>query len=199
MFGAMSLRPGEGEDAGVAEIFGGVSLGWWWHTTEDLIDKIDPTFLRRDAGIYAETLLRLTTDERLPFDPAAEADEIASAAERYHASAGGRIDLSGTARAARGLASAIRAANVAELPADEANAVTMALCRTLIPVNYTRNGPFHHDLAVETKPVPGLMDATALASLEPAGDDWHYLHAKLVRERNRVEHALRAAKGMLPR
>jgi hypothetical protein len=199
MFGALSLRPGTGEDAAVAEIFGGESLGWWWHTTEDLTDKIDPAFLRRDAGIYAETLWRLCAGERLPFDPAAEADEIAAAAERHQESSRGALDLKGTAATARELASAVRAARIEALPAETANELTRALCRTLIPINYTKNGPFHHDLAVETKPLPGLMRAESLPSLDRAGDDWHFLHASLVRERNRVEHALRTAAQLIPR
>jgi hypothetical protein len=197
MFGALSLRPGGGEDTAVAEIFGGESLGWWWHTAEDLIDKIDRDFLARDAGIYAETLRRLCTDERLPFDPAAEADEIASAAERYQEASGGTLDLSSTSETARELSNLIRAAGIDRLPGGRANDVIRALCRTLIPINYTKNGPFHHDLAVETKPVPGLMQADMLAMFDRSSDDWHFLYASLVRERNRVEHALRLAMRQL--
>jgi hypothetical protein len=69
----------------------------------------------------------------------------------------------------------------------------MRLCRTLIPVNYTRLGPFEHDLALSTKPVPGLADAGRLAALDPGDDDYYFLRTKLVRERNRVEHALKTA------
>lgn len=198
LFGAFSLRPGTGDDEAVSEIFGGVSLGWWWHTAEDLIDKIDPEFLARDAGVYAETLWRLCTLERLPFDPSLEADEIAVTLERYHEAAGGVIDLERTAASARELAEAIRHVDASILTAAEENAFIKSLNQTLIPVNYTGNGPFHHDLAVETRPVAGLKDAGKLASLDPAGDDWHFLLTKLVRERNRVEHALREAAKSLP-
>lgn len=197
LFGALSLRPGTGEDAAVSEIFGGVSLGWWWHTVEDLIDKIDPEFFNRDAGVYAETLWRLCAGDRIPFDPAAEADEIASALARYDMASGGEINLSGVTARARELADEIRARSLATMPAPKANETTKALSRELIPVNYTEHGPYHHDLAVETKPVPGLMDAGKLATLDRRGDDWHFLHAKLVRERNRVEHAIRSAGRLL--
>src|SRR5215208_2288342 len=127
MFGALSLRPGGGEDAAVAEIFGGESLGWWWHTTEDLIDKIDRDFLVRDARVYAETLWRLCADERLPFDPAAEVDEIASAADNYQNASGGSLDLSSTSELARELSSLIRVAGIDRLPAGRANDVIRAL------------------------------------------------------------------------
>lgn len=193
LFGALSLRPGDGADAGVAEIFGGVSLGWWWHTAEDLIDKIDPEFLLRDARVFAETMWRLCTLERLPFDPALEADEIAATLDRYHEAAAGAIDLASSATRARTVAEAIREVDLSIMSAEDENAFLMGLTRTLIPVNYTEHGPFHHDLAVETAPVAGLRDSRKLASLDSGSDDWHYLLTKLVRERNRVDAALRAA------
>lgn len=69
----------------------------------------------------------------------------------------------------------------------------MALAHLLIPVNYTRTGPFEHDLALGTSPLPGLADTVRLGQLDPDGDDVRFLRTRLERERNRVEHALRAA------
>ena len=198
LFGALSLRPGTGDDAAVAEIFGGVSLGWLWHTAEDLIDKIDPDFLKRDASIYAETLWRLCTLERLPFDPSFEADEIGNALDGYHAAARGEIDLAGVAGRARKLADAIRQVDLSIMNAEDENELIKSLNQVLIPVNYTEHGPFHHDLTTETQAAAGLKESGRLAALDRAGDDWHFLHAKLVRERNRVEHALRTAEKLLP-
>ncbi len=37
-------------------------LGWWWHTTEDTLDKIDPEHHVRDTKIYVEVVGRLATD-----------------------------------------------------------------------------------------------------------------------------------------
>jgi hypothetical protein len=91
-----------------------------------------------------------------------------------------------------------RAANERRTPA-ETNELRMRLCRLLIPVNYTRLGPFEHDLALSTKPVPGLSDAGRLAALDAGSDDHHFLRTKLVRERNRVEHALREAMRLAER
>ena len=183
--------------AALAQLLGaggkGGGLGWWWHTTEDTLDKIDPANLVRDAGVYAETLWRLCTAERLPIDPAAAADEIADTLARYHADAGGALDLSGSETLARDLSASIRAADPTSMSPAKANDLVMGLCRRLIPVNYTRSGPFEQDLALGTRPLPGLADAGKLAFLDPTADEFHYLRTKLVRERNRVEHALRAA------
>ena len=182
--------------AALAQLLGGGGkgggLGWWWHTTEDTLDKIDPANFVRDAGVYAETLWQLCTLERLPFDPAASADEMADHLDRYHATAAGAVDLNGTGNLARDLAAAVRASDGGQRSAEEANRRTMALCRLLIPVNYTRSGPFEHDLALGTRPLPGLADVARLATLAPGSNDAHFLRTKLVRERNRIEHALRA-------
>ncbi|MER3437009.1 MAG: hypothetical protein C4346_05055, partial [Chloroflexota bacterium] len=164
VFAALSeqARDASGVGAALAQLLGaggrGGGLGWWWHTTEDTLDKIDPGNFVRDAGIYAETLWRLCTLDRLPFDPAAGAGEMATAIASYHEQAQGAIDLSRTAELARETARAIRSA-AEPASSEEANRRTRDLCHLLIPANYTRSGPFGHDLALGTKPVPGLADA----------------------------------------
>ena len=91
------------------------------------------------------------------------------------------------------MGAAIRAAAFSDRSPDDANRVILGLCRLLIPVNYTRSGPFEQDLALGSSPLPGLAEVARLAGLDPAADEFHFLRTKLVRERNRVEHALRTA------
>ena len=68
------------------------------------------------------------------------------------------------------------------------------LGRLLIPVNYTRGGPFEHDLALGTAAAarPGRRRHARPARPRPS-DGLRFLRTSLERERNRVEHALRAA------
>ena len=193
LFGALSFRPASESDAAVAEIFGGRSLGWWWHTTEDLVDKINPDNLVRDVRVYEATLLGLCREERIPFDPAAGAREMADTLSSYATRAGGAIDLTDSAKLAGTVVGAIDDAAIERRPAAEANQLTMALCRALIPVNYTANGPFEQDLATDSAPLPGLREVDRLAELEPGSDDWHFLRTKLHRAQNRVDHALSKA------
>jgi hypothetical protein len=181
---AMAQLLGAGTRAG--------GLGWWWHTTEDTRDKIDESNLVRDAQVYAETLWRLCTLPQLPFDYAAAADEMAQTLARYHEAANGRLDLERTRALALELAQELRGA-LDHLDPARANVVLIELGHLLIPVNYTRWGPFEHDLALGTQPLPGLADAARLGQLDPAGDEIRFLRTRLERERNRVEHALRAA------
>jgi hypothetical protein len=74
-----------------------------------------------------------------------------------------------------------------------ANELIADLCRLIIPVNFTESGPYDHDLALSTRPVPGLRLSDQLSSLDPDSSEFRFLRTKLVRERNRVAGALRAA------
>jgi hypothetical protein len=170
----------------------GGGLGWWWHTTEDLLDKIDPDNLKRDAQVYAEALWQLTTVERLPFSFAAAADEIAEALESYQTADFPLFER--TIGLARSLEADLREIECSTaFTAEQTNRLCMDLSRILIPINYTRNGPFEQDLALSSRSVPSLSDAKNLQDLHPTSDDYRYLQTQLVRERNRVEHGLKQA------
>ena len=171
----------------------GGGLGWWWHTTEDTLDKINADFLVRDCKVYAEAMWRLTTLERLPLDIAALANEIGDAVKGYQEAAKGSIDLSGTIEMASNLSSKIRSLDFSQVSPERANGLLMDIDRMLLPVNFTANGPFEQDLALGTVPVPGLREAGQLASMDQGSDDFKFLKTKLVRQRNRIEAALRAA------
>ncbi len=82
MFVDVSAQPAGESPAGaaIASLSGGASksggLGWWWHTTEDTLDKIDRAHLHRDAQVYALVLWRWCTAPVLPLDYAATAAEL---------------------------------------------------------------------------------------------------------------------------
>ncbi len=199
LFASLSEQPRDDSETGIAlaQLLGagarGGGLGWWWHTTEDTLDKIDSDNLVRDARVYAETLWQLCTLPQLPFDYAATADELAETLARYHEAANGRLDLQRTQKLALDLGQQLRAGALDPLDPAEANAAVRDLGHLLIPVNYTRSGPFEHDLALSTSPLPGLTDAVTLGQLDADGDALRFLRTQLERERNRVEHALRTA------
>ena len=199
LFATLSEQPRDDSPTGAAMAqllgAGGKSggLGWWWHTPEDTRDKIDPAHLVRDAQVYAETLWRLCTLPRLPFDYAATADELAETLARDHDAARGRLDLERTRQLALALGRELRSGALDRLDDERVNAVLIELGHRLIPVNYTCAGPFAHDLALGTTPLPGLADALTLGQLAADSDELRFLRTRLERERNRVEHALRGA------
>ena len=152
-------------------------LGWWWHTPDDTLDKLDPALLARDARLYAATLFRLCAEPILPFNYAAAAAELDAFVAEYQQLLGDRFDLDSCARAhpsaASGCGDAPRCAGAAaraaggagSAPANLAaiNAALMALGRAIIPLNYTAAGPFGHDPALAVPALPLLDAARQLA------------------------------------
>ena len=69
----------------------------------------------------------------------------------------------------------------------------IALSRALVPLCYTTGDRFHHDLAIPVLPLAGLQGARELSGLDPTSDQARFAVAALVRERNRVVHALEQA------
>jgi len=200
------------EGVGIPSVLAGLSsqpeggLGWWWHTPDDTLDKIDgPNFLR-DTQVYLLTCWRLCTLPVLPYDYTATANELRDRLHMLQESANGRFDLTSLiiegdalhADAER-LNAAATAAGNDDARAERLNAAIMAVGRALIPVNYTLAGPFEVDLALENPILPGLAPVADLAAMDPASNDAGFLRTRLVRERNRVQHALATARREIAR
>lgn len=212
MLMSLSEQPAENADPVLLalhhQISGGAGasggLGWWWHTPEDTIDKIDPQLLKRDATIYTLILHRLCTRPILPYDYAAVVGDLTATVGQIQAKAGDHFDLQPVSTELKELDAAIdrlkervAALSAAGAPDPTVAAIInkgiMRLGRALIPVDYTNTGQFDHDLAVPTKPLPSLQAAASLATLDPESDEYHFLRTRLVRERNRAVYGLRQA------
>ncbi|HVQ75701.1 MAG TPA: hypothetical protein VMT79_09210, partial [Candidatus Binatia bacterium] len=77
-----------------------------------------------------------------------------------------------------------------------ANRRLMRLSRALVPLLYTTGDRFAHDLAVGVPPLAGLDRARGLAGMDPASDLFKFSLTALVREENRVLHALDEATAL---
>ncbi len=221
MFVDLSTQPAHGRDGAPPEgasrggdSGGGMppagALGWWWHTPEDTVDKIDRANLRRDAEVYALMLWRWCTAAVLPLDYAAAAEELQEVLAGITHAAGEALDLRPAIDAARGLAEAAARMNVEagrliaaiaggtgtrkqRAAAAVLNEALMRAGRALIPATYTASGPFDHDRAVPVPPVPVLQPASGLRSMPPDSMEFRTLYTRLVRERNKVTHAIHLA------
>ena len=179
---------------------GGGGLPWWWHTTEDLPDKIDPSLLERDCKIYVGIVHTLCSEPVLPLDCEATARDWLAKLRPLRSPAGGHVDLGPTIAAARRLVAATaalgRAARSLRGARDRQavraiNAALMKLGRTLIPIGYTQIGRFDHDPALEQPDVPLLGAVRALAGVR--SDDARHLAVRAVRGLNAVRFALNQA------
>ncbi len=185
-------------------------LGWWWHTTEDTLDKIDPANLERDIKIYVEVTGRLLTDPVPPFDVQAALQEISDEVTAAEAlwdglPAGGpdddttfsllRADIDAGLAAAIAVQVKIDSDSLTEAEADQLSAAIVQACKYLIPVNYTSGGEFAHDSALGSSPLPGLKPVKSVVSMS---DDelWAATH-QLRRSVNRVRFGVRQATRVL--
>ena len=216
MFGGVSVQPAGESAAGaaLASLHGGPrtsgGLGWWWHTTDDTLDKIDRENLRRDAEVYALVLWRWCTAAVLPLDYRAAAAELGLALRNIQEAAGDGFDLSAPLDAVTRLTGAVdrlhasaervaasvgtgRGTRKQRDAASLVNDTLMRAGRALIPINYTSTGAFDHDLAVPIPPIPVLQSGARLRGLSRGTDEYHALETRLVRERNKIAHTIDAA------
>ena len=181
-------------------------LGWWHHSIENTIDKLDWTYMQEHLRVYGAWLWELCTAPVLPFDFTDVADQFI---ERLGALAapGAGIGIGGAlARAEQFRAAAQRldaaaqdwraryasGAVVDDAPAAALNACFKRLSRMLVPLASTAAGTYGHDAYGYTPQgsmVPTLFDVPRLGTLADGEARW-MLETGLIRARNRVADTL---------
>ena len=180
-------------------LVGSAGFPWWWHTKDDTIDKIDADVLALDTRVYLAATLRALNAPVLPLDHRRAATAVLAELDALEAAAGARFDLAPALERARALVErleAVAAALGGRIPTaslDAVNGDLLRLSRVLVPLAYTTGDRFAHDLALPIAPLAGLQRCRELASLDPESDAFKFARVALVRERNRVVHALDSA------
>jgi len=187
-------------------------LAWFWHTSADTIDKIDADILLRDVKIYVAVLWRLCTDKVLPMNFVDVAEELIRLIQGLQQKAAASFDLapamekakklSGSARQLHQKITEFKGNDKKEKDAGDDGAVMldhclMKLSRILMPINYSSVSPYDFDPALSVQPLPRLQPVAELAELSPAGDAFKFLERKMIRERNRLCHALDKAHELI--
>lgn len=181
----------------------GAGFGWWWHTPDDTLDKMDPDLLVRDTRVYVHAIWRLLTEPVLPLDYGAAAAALDRQLSELAAKLEGRLDLSRlTTRVGqlRDQAEAVRS-HAPQLRDDvEANRINQALVavsRALVPMDYTTGDRFGHDPALGQAPYPVLDPVRRLAAAQAGSDEARFLANAATRACNRLAFALDQANAAL--
>ncbi|SKA24528.1 M28 family peptidase [Consotaella salsifontis] len=178
---------------------GAMKLGWWWHTPQDTLDKIDAQNLVRDTRIFVQVVSRLLFSPVLPLDYRAHAADLRSVLSGLGEELGDRFDMSELmARLDEFSVLAERTAATAERSAssEQAERLNRALLRTsraLVPMDYTQGDRFVHDPALAQAAWPVLQPLRALARSAPEGAEAALCYVSARRAANRMAHALRSA------
>lgn len=193
LFGAISHQPKDLDEAGHI-----LPLGWWWHTSEDTLDKIDPRLLVRDTQVFVHGVLRLLLSDRLPLDYALYARAIGQELAALHVpeSAASAMQL---AELAENLAADLEAAATMadEVPPEAYNEILRSVSRVLVPLECTRGDRFSHDPALPLPHWPVLDPLRALHGAGPGTDAFRFAEVGAVRASNRIRHALAHARGLV--
>jgi N-acetylated-alpha-linked acidic dipeptidase len=197
MFMGMGEQPAGSAESFTRSVFGGgarkaAGFGWWWHTPDDTLDKMDPDLLVRDTRIYVHTIGRLLTDQVLPLDYAAAASALSVELTKAQQALSGAFDLSGLIARAEVLRD--KAETVARLSDDAAvarvNQALMAVSRAMVPMDYTTGDRFEHDPALPQSKYPALDVVRQLAAAAPGSDEAMFLTGGARRACNRLGYAL---------
>lgn len=187
-------RPDDPEDKLAQTRSGAYDFGWWWHTADDLPDKIDPEFFRRDADIYASFVMRFAISDVVPLDFHEAALEIEDLVEYWIEKAKGRFDLSVARAKAKDLLSYCEKLYAGEpKDADAFNALLMRLERELVPLNYTTGNIYENDSGVPLPPMPSLKLIETLVKAPVGSDEENEILVELVHKLNFVLHGLSTA------
>jgi N-acetylated-alpha-linked acidic dipeptidase len=200
MFMGMGEQPASTDSNVAAAVFGGgtrkgAGFGWWWHTPDDTLDKMDPELLVRDTRIYVHTLWRLLTDRTIPLDYAEQARSVLRELMPLAKQLAGRLDMAELIRLAetlRDVGEAVLAVSLERDPALVDHAL-MRASRALVPLDYTSGDRFGHDPALPQTPYPALSPVRQLASSPPGSDEAAFLGVSAQRAYNRMAHALEQA------
>jgi hypothetical protein len=209
MFMGMGEQPAAGGMDVTASILGsgsgrkGAGFGWWWHTPDDTIDKIDPVLLVRDARIYVHTLWHLLHDAVVRLDYGQWASDFLAELGKLQAGLAGRFDLDPLVTGAEALRT--RAAALRERAQTATgdgkcaalNTALMRVSRALVPIDYTSGDRFGHDPALGQSAWPPLDPIRRLAAVAAGSEDAKFMAVAAVRARNRIAHALDQATAAL--
>lgn len=186
-----------------SELFGGKNsggYGWWWHTTEDKMDKIDKDNLKRDCQVYLDIVYKFSTDRIIPVNQLEALNEISVALNSYAEKANGVLDFSVTVNRMEQLKEKVKELYLESENPEISNQDVMAvneailkLSRILVPLNYVSGDIFDHDLAVNTPSVPLLFKINEFGKVNHNSHEYLLLKNELKRNLNKVNYALKEA------
>jgi hypothetical protein len=207
LFMTAGEQPAESGNNVAAAIFGGsgrkgAGFGWWWHTPEDTLDKMDSDLLARDTRIYVHAIWRLLTDAVAPLDYSAYADALLNELSSLDLNVKG-VDLSPLVSAVQALKAKASALNTVIKSAPDVSAsaaiesALMKVSRHLVPVDYVGGDRFAQDPALAQSPYPLLDPLRRLQAARDGRDEAGFLNVAAVRARNKMVQALDEALAVL--
>lgn len=158
-----------------SKLFGdgkGGGFGWWWHTTEDTLDKISPEYLQRDCKIYLSIIWELCTSRLIEVNQLNAIMEISNYLNQYNEAMPNHKGLAETKKRIKSLKKLIIQVedtvklreNLTEYQVEEYNKWNIRMSKGLVRLNYVNEDEFNHDSALAQPPLPLLAVALKFES-----------------------------------
>lgn len=184
----------------------GATLGWWNHTIEDNLEKVDLTNLNKDNKVNCAYLLGLLNSDILPYDFSKTCLDIKTKLESLNQTFSHIIDISNIIENIDKLSEYVIQLNETKEKLSKMgkmnekckiiNKCLLKLSRALTNAIYTYSDRFEQDsygLSILQEPIPLLQDSVKLASMNPEDEEYKLLYTKAIRNRNRVADAIKKA------
>jgi hypothetical protein len=200
LFMGLSEQPQSNNPAAEAfsQLFGAGKaggFGWWWHTTEDTIDKISPENLVRDCKIYVAIVYEACSTKVLPLNQLAAVEDLETIIKDYQRKTNGHLNFSLTVNRIEELKKILTEfGSLVESPLtneqiSQVNKSLKDLSKIFVTLNYVKGDRFQHDVALNQRPIPILANCEKLADLETGSHVYHLVLTELKRNLNKVNYS----------
>ncbi|MET3292995.1 UNVERIFIED_CONTAM: N-acetylated-alpha-linked acidic dipeptidase [Brevibacillus sp. OAP136] len=186
---------------------GGCGANIEWHTHEDLMHVVDYDVLVKDLQVYITSVIRVLQAPIHPFFFTKTVDDIKQTIQAYQVRIGEHFSFDQAVAEADNLQQALAAfyqrleklsdREVTDPQVQLANKQLLQLARILVPINYTRQGKFRHDPALDVPPLPDLAPACELGNTAVGSHVYNVMQTHLTRGQNRVAWALKQATSIV--
>lgn len=182
-----------------SKLFGdgkGGGFGWWWHTTEDTIDKIDPENLKRDCQIYLSIILNICTSPILPLNQLRAIEDLDDTVNYYASLYPGHLGLQTASDRVKETKRLIfdfqKFVDSGNHKGQEKiiNKMLVRISKTLVRLNYVNEDKFKHDPALGQPPVPLLADVEKLKQ-NLTEEEKYVIETTILRKSNKFNFLLR--------
>ncbi len=171
-------------------------FGWWWHSTEDTMDKIDEQYLERDASAYLSYVSQCCNQPILPLDLEAGIDDLKRHLDAYKEKAMNHISWGPIDQALQSMIDIV--AHIQEKsnsPLDDVqvrklNQAIQVVARVIVRLIQVGASEFDPDLALPMPPIPLLVDIHQLIHVQGNEHEYMMLITKVQRRVNQVEYLL---------
>jgi N-acetylated-alpha-linked acidic dipeptidase len=186
---------------------GGCGANIEWHTEDDLMHVFDEEIMMKDLKVYTTSVFRVLNESVHPFNFAHTVEEFLGTLENYQKAAGEHFNFSASVEEANKLhtalvafhssATGLKGKDILDKEVKQANEKILQLQRLLITVNFSREGKFRHDPALDCPPLPDLAPARDLNGLAVGTHRFNVTLNHLRRGQNRFIWTMKQALNLL--